>query len=64
VEGIWVAPKPAHITDVGETCSHRWSNHHASRRSSATITTVALTGHGRKALDAYTQALRNLLGGL
>jgi hypothetical protein len=28
------------------------------------ITTVALTGHGRKALDAYTQALRNLLDGL
>ena len=28
------------------------------------VTTVALTGHGRKALGAYTQALRDLLGGL
>jgi DNA-binding MarR family transcriptional regulator len=28
------------------------------------ITTVALTGHGREALGAYTQALRDLLGGL
>ena len=27
-------------------------------------TTVALTSHGRKALGAYTQALRDLLGGL
>jgi DNA-binding PadR family transcriptional regulator len=28
------------------------------------ITTVALTGHGRAALGSYTQALRDLLGGL
>jgi hypothetical protein len=28
------------------------------------ITTVARTGHGRKALGAYTQAPRDLLGGL
>jgi len=28
------------------------------------ITTVALTSHGRAALDAYTQALRDLLHGL
>jgi DNA-binding MarR family transcriptional regulator len=28
------------------------------------ITTVALTGHGREALGSYTQALRELLGGL
>jgi len=28
------------------------------------ITTVALTGHGRAALGAYTQALRDLLGDL
>jgi DNA-binding MarR family transcriptional regulator len=28
------------------------------------ITSVALTGHGREALGAYTQALRHLLGGL
>jgi DNA-binding MarR family transcriptional regulator len=27
-------------------------------------TTVALTRHGREALDSYTRALRNLLGGL
>ena len=27
-------------------------------------TTVAITGQGRKALDDYTQALRDLLGGL
>jgi DNA-binding MarR family transcriptional regulator len=27
-------------------------------------TTVALTDRGRKALDSYTQALRDLLGGL
>jgi hypothetical protein len=27
-------------------------------------TTVALTGQGREALGAYTQALRGLLGGL
>jgi DNA-binding MarR family transcriptional regulator len=31
---------------------------------SVSITTVALTGHGRAALDSYTQALRDLLGGL
>ena len=31
---------------------------------SAQKTTVALTSNGRKALDAYTQALRDLLGGL
>ncbi len=28
------------------------------------ITTVALTGHGRAALDSYTRALRDLLDGL
>ena len=31
---------------------------------SVSITTVALTSHGRKALGAYTQSLRDLLGGL
>ena len=31
---------------------------------SASKTTVALTSQGRTALDAYTQALRDLLGGL
>ena len=35
-----------------------------TRNGSTQKTTVALTSHGRKALDAYTQALRNLLGGL
>lgn len=30
----------------------------------ASRTSVALTGHGRLALDAYTTALRNLLAGL
>jgi DNA-binding MarR family transcriptional regulator len=32
--------------------------------TATTTTTVALTSHGRKALTAYTQALRDLLGGL
>ena len=35
-----------------------------TRSGSAQKTTVALTGQGRKALDAYTEALRGLLGGL
>ena len=35
-----------------------------TRNGTVSITTVALTGHGRKALGAYTQALRDLLGGL
>ena len=35
-----------------------------SSNGTVSITTVALTGHGRKALGAYTQALRDLLGGL
>ncbi len=35
-----------------------------SRNGTVSITTVALTGHGRAALDAYTKALRDLLGGL
>jgi DNA-binding MarR family transcriptional regulator len=35
-----------------------------TRNGSAQKTTVALTRHGRKALDTYTQALRDLLGGL
>jgi DNA-binding MarR family transcriptional regulator len=33
-----------------------------TRNGSVSITKVALTGHGRKALGAYTQALRDLLG--
>jgi DNA-binding MarR family transcriptional regulator len=35
-----------------------------TRNGSAPKTTVALTGLGRKALANYTQALRELLGGL
>jgi DNA-binding MarR family transcriptional regulator len=35
-----------------------------TRNGSVSITTVALTGHGRAALGAYTQALRELLGGM
>ena len=35
-----------------------------TRNGSAQKTTVALTRQGRKALDAYTQTLRDLLGGL
>jgi len=34
------------------------------KNGTAPKTTVALTDHGRKALDAYTKALRDLLGGL
>jgi DNA-binding transcriptional ArsR family regulator len=34
------------------------------RNGTTPQTTVALTGQGRAALDAYTQALRDLLGGL
>jgi DNA-binding MarR family transcriptional regulator len=35
-----------------------------SRNGAVSVTTVALTSHGRQALTAYTQALRDLLGGL
>jgi DNA-binding MarR family transcriptional regulator len=35
-----------------------------TRNGTVSITTVALTGHGRAALGTYTQALRDLLGGL
>ena len=35
-----------------------------TRNGSVQKTTVTLTSRGREALDAYTQALRNLLGGL
>src|SRR6516162_500334 len=35
-----------------------------TRNGSTQKTTVTLTSRGREALDAYTQALRNLLGGL
>ena len=35
-----------------------------TKNGTVSITTVALTGQGRAALEAYTQALRDLLGGL
>ncbi|MDI5966856.1 transcriptional regulator [Streptomyces sp. SL13] len=35
-----------------------------TRNGSTQKTTVTMTAHGRKALEAYTQALRELLGGL
>jgi len=35
-----------------------------TRNGTASVTTVALTAPGRKAFGAYTQALRDLLGGL
>ena len=35
-----------------------------ARNGNASITTVAITGHGRAALGTYTRALRELLGGL
>ena len=39
-------------------------NSSKTSNGSMSITTVALTGRGRAALDDYTQALRDLLGGL
>ena len=35
-----------------------------TRNGTVSITTIALTGTGRAALSAYTQTLRDLLGGL
>ena len=35
-----------------------------TRNGTTSVTTVTLTDHGRKALASYTQALRDLLGGL
>jgi DNA-binding MarR family transcriptional regulator len=35
-----------------------------TRNGSVSLTTVALTARGRTALDSYTRALRDLLGGL
>ena len=46
------------LEDAGYLSSEKIKN------GSSQKTTVALTGKGRDALDAYTQALRNLLGGL
>jgi DNA-binding MarR family transcriptional regulator len=45
------------LEDAGYLSSEKIKN------GSGQKTTVALTGKGRDALDAYTQALRNLLGG-
>ncbi|HEY6708686.1 MAG TPA: transcriptional regulator [Actinomycetota bacterium] len=46
------------LEDAGYLSSEKTGNGSASK------TTVALTNHDRAALDAYTQALRDLLGGL
>jgi DNA-binding MarR family transcriptional regulator len=46
------------LEDAGYVGSEKTGNGAASR------TTVALTARGRTALDAYTRALRDLLGGL
>ncbi len=46
------------LEEAGYISSKKTGNGSASR------TTVALTSHGRAALGAYTQALRDLLGGL
>ena len=46
------------LEDAGYLASEKTGSGVASK------TTVALTGQGRAALDAYTEALRDLLGGL
>ena len=46
------------LEDAGYLSSEKTGNGVASK------TTVALTDRGRKALDTYTKALRDLLGGL
>jgi DNA-binding transcriptional ArsR family regulator len=46
------------LEDAGYVSTEKTGNGTAGK------TTVALTGEGRKALDAYTQALRGLLDGL
>ena len=46
------------LEEAGYLCTEK------TRNGSAQKTTVALTRQGHKALDAYTQALRDLLGGL
>ncbi len=46
------------LEDAGYVTSEKTGNGTASR------TSIGLTGQGRAALDAYTSALRSLLGGL
>src|ERR1700724_1332017 len=46
------------LEDAGYLSSETTGNGRASR------TTIALTSQGRAALDAYTDAIRELLGGL
>ncbi|HEV7648937.1 MAG TPA: transcriptional regulator [Actinophytocola sp.] len=46
------------LEDADYVCSEKTGNGAASK------TTVALTSRGHAALDAYTRALRDLLGGL
>jgi DNA-binding transcriptional ArsR family regulator len=42
----------------------KYVNTAKTSNGTVSITTVALTSHGRAALGAYTQTLRDLLGGL
>ena len=63
VSTIWCGPvshhpSPRKLEEAGYLSSEKTTNGSAQR------TTVALTRQGRKALDACTQALRDLLGGL
>jgi DNA-binding MarR family transcriptional regulator len=46
------------LEDAGYLVTETTGNGRASR------TSIALTAHGRAALDAYTDALRDVLGGL
>ena len=46
------------LEEAGYLCSEK------TRNGTVSVTTIALTGHGRKALSTYTQTLRGLLGGL
>jgi DNA-binding transcriptional ArsR family regulator len=46
------------LEDAGYLTSHTTGNGRAS------LTSIALTSQGRSALDVYTEALRELLGGL
>ena len=50
-----------HLRKLGEA---GYLSRDKTRNGTAPKTTVVLTSHGRAALGAYTQALRDLLGGL
>jgi hypothetical protein len=58
----WVGPgRPARIAPLEDA---DYISSEKTRNGAVSITTVALTGHGRTALGTYTRALRDLLGGL